>query len=129
MLTPFDYGKEPLYNKNTRHLMEKISFKHGGKEYDEKYPDGIPTSITLTLKDGTHLSTDIVMYPPGHARNSTSDLAGILQYKFSIMGRMALEQAELDSVLARLEKIETMSSADLQSIYNCQIKYAPESLD
>jgi 2-methylcitrate dehydratase len=129
MLTPFDYGKDPLYNKNTRHLMEKFGFEHGGKEYDDKYPDGIPTSMVLTLKDGKKFSTDIVMYPPGHARNTESDLIGILKYKFGIMGRMALDQAELDSVLARLDHLETMTSQDLLTIYSCHIKMAPEPLD
>ena len=129
MLTPFDYGKDPLYNKNTRLLMEKIGFEHGGKEYDEKYPDGIPTSMELTLKDGKKFSTNIVMYPPGHARNTESDLFGILKYKFGIMGRMALDQAELDAVLSKLDKIESMTSEDLLSIYSCKIKPAPEPLD
>ena len=32
--------------------MEKAEFEHGGKEYDEKYPDGIPTSVVFTLSNG-----------------------------------------------------------------------------
>jgi len=27
--------------------MDKISFTHGGKEYDSKYPEGIPTSVKI----------------------------------------------------------------------------------
>jgi 2-methylcitrate dehydratase len=50
MLTPSDYSHKALYDEQTRQLMEKISFEHGGREYDEKYPDGIPTSIVITLK-------------------------------------------------------------------------------
>lgn len=50
MLVPADYGSEALNNKTTRALMEKISFEHGGKEYDERYPDGIPTSIVIKTK-------------------------------------------------------------------------------
>jgi hypothetical protein len=30
--------------------MTKITFEHGGKSYDEKYPEGIPTSLEITLK-------------------------------------------------------------------------------
>eukprot|EP00438_Fugacium_kawagutii_P032144 Skav231562 [mRNA] locus=scaffold481:123334:137959:- [translate_table: standard] len=52
MLSPYDYGKDALYEKDTRALMEKISFSHGGPEYDAKYPDGIPTAIDITLKSG-----------------------------------------------------------------------------
>jgi len=45
MLEPKDYSQEAIFNKTTRALMEKMSFEHGGKEYDSKYPEGIPTSI------------------------------------------------------------------------------------
>ena len=50
MLAPVDYGSEALHNKSTRDLMEKISFEHGGKDYDSKYPQGIPTSIIIKTK-------------------------------------------------------------------------------
>jgi 2-methylcitrate dehydratase len=129
MLTPWDYGKQELVDKNTRSLMEKIEFEHGGKEFDEKYPDGIPTSVIIHLAEGAQLSTDIVMYPPGHSRNTTSDLKGILRYKFAIMGKMGLEDNELKAVLERLENFENLTSKDLQGVYNCQINYAKEPLD
>ena len=32
--------------------MAKIEFEHGGKDYDDRYPDGIPTSIVITDKEG-----------------------------------------------------------------------------
>merc|ERR1712232_1395873 len=35
MLSPYDYGKDALYDPDTRKLMDKISFSHGGPEYDE----------------------------------------------------------------------------------------------
>lgn len=49
-LTPADYGAEGLNNPNTRKLMQAIQFEHGGKAYDSKYPDGIPTSVVITTK-------------------------------------------------------------------------------
>lgn len=30
--------------------MTKITFEHGGKKYDEKYPEGIPSSLEIVLK-------------------------------------------------------------------------------
>lgn len=45
MLSPYDYGYSALFNKDTRNLMEKCTFTHGGKEYDDKYPEGIPSSV------------------------------------------------------------------------------------
>ena len=54
--------------------MHKTGFTHGGKEYDDKYPEGIPTSIKITMKDGTVHDSGFVMFPSGHARNTTADL-------------------------------------------------------
>lgn len=39
--------------------MEKTGFTHGGKEYDEKYPEGIPTSVKITLKGGKVLDSSL----------------------------------------------------------------------
>ena len=50
MLEPKDYGYEAIKDPFTRKLMDKINFEHGGKEYDEKYPDGIPTSVVIKTK-------------------------------------------------------------------------------
>merc|ERR1719491_2339972 len=70
MLSPYDYGHAALSDPDTRALMQKIEFSHGGSEYDEKYPDGIPTSMTVTTKSCGVLESGFVMYPTGHARNT-----------------------------------------------------------
>ena len=93
MLAPVDYGKEALVNPKTRALMAKISFEHGGPEYDAKYPDGIPTSMVVTLNDGTVLDSGFVMYPGGHARNTTADLGSILEHKWNLLGTLALKDS------------------------------------
>jgi len=43
MLTPKDYSEDAIFNEMTRKFMGKIMFKHGGEEFDSKYPEGIPT--------------------------------------------------------------------------------------
>merc|ERR1711941_176083 len=86
MLSPYDYGKDALYDADTRNLMSKISFSHGGPEYDAKYPDGIPTSVDIKLTNGKTLSSGLVMYPPGHARNTTANLKGLLEHKHKLLG-------------------------------------------
>lgn len=129
MLTPHDYGSAALHNQLTRSLMQKITFEHGGPEYDKRYPDGIPTSIVLNTADGKTFDSKMVMYPSGHARNRDCDLRGILNFKNQLLGRLALEQAELDTFLAKLDSIEQLSNKDLQDIYFCNIKYANKSID
>lgn len=50
MLMPNDYSQSAIYNEVTRKLMSKIEFEHGGESYDEKYPEGLPTSIQVVTK-------------------------------------------------------------------------------
>lgn len=117
MLSPYDYGKDALLNSKTRGLMELISFVHGGKEYDDKYPDGIPTSIQLKMKDGRTLDSGLVMYPAGHARNTTANLKAILEHKFKLLGSIAADKLDLDPFIQRLEHLEDCTPSDLESIY------------
>ena len=69
--------------------MEKIEFEHGGQEYDLKYPDGIPTRVVISLdnKKNSVLDSGFIMYPSGHARNTTCDLESILENKFLLLGK------------------------------------------
>ena len=122
MLAPVDYGKDALVNPATRSLMAKISFEHGGSEYDAKYPDGIPTSMVVTLNDGTTLDSGFVMYPGGHARNTTADLGSILEHKWSLLGSLALvDGSDVGANVSRLNSIGTMSSAQLLDIYQMDL--------
>ena len=49
MPEPSDFTQKAINNKTTRSLIEKVTVEHGGKAYDEQYPDGIPTSVVITL--------------------------------------------------------------------------------
>lgn len=50
MLMPIDYSESALHCAETKNLMDKITFSHGGQKYDDLYPEGIPTSVTVTSK-------------------------------------------------------------------------------
>ena len=95
MLLPNDYGEEALFSSTKRKLMQKIEFEHGGKEFDDKYPEGIPTAVEITNRKGDVFDTGLVMFPGGHAANEDVSLTNILQYKFLKMGQIALEKEEL----------------------------------
>merc|ERR1712232_1503099 len=118
MLSPYDYGKDALYDGDTRKLMAKISFAHGGPEYDAKYPDGIPTSIDITMVGGKKISSGLVMYPSGHARNATADLKDILAYKNRLLGDIVFQsRAEVDTFVGRLVGLKALSAAEVANIY------------
>ena len=102
MLTPYDYGQEALNDPLTRELMRKIEFEHGGPDYDAKYPDGIPTSVDIHMNDQEVYKSGLVMYPSGHARESVSDLRGILENKFFKLGLIAFTPARFSSYMKRL---------------------------
>jgi len=118
MLSPYDYGKDALYEADTRALMAKISFSHGGPEYDAKYPDGIPTSMDITLKNGQKISSGLVMYPSGHARNTTADLKKILQHKNHMLGDIVFaDRATTDAFVQRLVNMKSLPASEVNKVY------------
>lgn len=121
MLSPWDYHAKAIFNEATRSLMERITFEHGGAEYDAKYPDGIPTSLVITDDAGREYDSGLVMYPAGHARNTTADLADILRHKFSLLGALAVEEAGVEPLLSRLGGLASKSAGEIAELYNVRI--------
>ena len=117
MLSPYDYKVDDtaIFNPLTRSLMNKIRFRHGGAEYDSKYPDGIPTSVDITDTGGNLFRSGFIMYPAGHARNTNADLANILHHKFHMLGRIAMEKPE--QAITRLSNLSAKSAEDIQGLY------------
>ena len=102
MLTPLDYSYEAIQDTQTRALMQKIHFQPGGPEYDSKYPDGIPTSVEITMSDGKVLSSGLVMYPMGHAWNTHPCFRDVLRHKFQFFGGIAMTPTRLKEYMKRL---------------------------
>lgn len=124
MLLPDDYSQEAILNPATRDLMARIGFEHGGPEYDVRYPDGIPTSVRVTMKSGKTLDSGLVMYPAGHARNTVADLRAILRAKFERLGTLAFGEAT-DSIVRRLESLETLDGEGVRDLYDFEIATHP----
>lgn len=120
MLAPEDYGVDALYNKETRDLMKRITFSHGGKEYDDKYPEGIPTSLQISLANGTTLDSGFVMYPPGQSRNTSMDLDKILDHKNKMLAKIAVDDVE--DCMSRLDGLNTASAEQVKSVYSMPYK-------
>jgi 2-methylcitrate dehydratase len=121
MLSPYDYAvdERAVFNPLARALMEKIEFRHGGKEYDDRYPDGIPTSIAITDADGNAHDSGMVMYPAGHARNETADLRDILDHKFRLLGGLAVR--DVDEALAMVGGLAEKSAGEVEGMYDFDI--------
>ena len=77
MLLPESYGKNHLFSEKTRGLMSKVEFAHD-PEYDDKYPEGLPTRLEITNRAGENFDTGLIMFPGGHSANEDVDLNDIL---------------------------------------------------
>lgn len=119
MLVPADYDQASLFNPLTRRLMEKIEFRHGGAEYDNKYPDGIPTSIEIEHAAIGVLSSGLVMYPTGHARSTTADLDGLLEHKFRLLASLGV--ADVEGLYRRFTNLAEKSPRAIAELYDFEI--------
>ena len=114
MLLPADYSAEAIKNPETRGLMKKIDFRHGGAEYDAKYPEGIPTSMTITDAKGETFDSGLIMFPAGHARNEKADLRDILQTKFMRMAELASDSPR--EIIDRFTRMSKKSIEEIESL-------------
>ena len=127
MLSPYDYDERSVFHTLTRSLMDKIDFVHGGPEYDSKYPDGIPTSVVITDSDGTEHDSGLVMYPGGHARNTTADLEDILNHKFSLLGSLASD--DHGPIVDRFRNLAGASAEQLRSLHDFSLSMRDDFKD
>jgi len=123
MLTPYDFDESAINNETTRAIMETIYFEHGGEEFDKKYPDGIPTSVHITMKDGAVFDSGLVMYPSGHARNNECNLEDILQSKFEMHGQIAMDNPK--EIIKRCSSIGSLDVDGVKTIWNIKLANRP----
>lgn len=119
MLVPADYDDMALFHPLTRGLMDKIEFTHGGSEYDAHYPDGIPTSLEIEHATLGRLAGGLVMYPEGHARNTSGRLDNLLRHKFETLA--ALGVADVAALYARFTNLAGKSPAEIRNLYDFEM--------
>lgn len=115
MLLPRDYDDNALFHPLTRKLMERVEFAHGGRTFDAKYPDGIPTSLEVQHTRLGRFSSGLVMYPAGHSRCASIDWAPVLVEKFRRLARLG--GGDADGIAERLTNISAKSPEEVQAIY------------
>ncbi|HVA50233.1 MAG TPA: MmgE/PrpD family protein [Pirellulales bacterium] len=119
LLMPADYDDTSLVHPLTRRLMERIEFRHGGRDYDEKYPNGIPTTLEIEHDQLGRLSSGLVMYPAGHARNATTDLDGLLAHKFRLLASLGV--VDVDALYQRFTNLSEKSAREIAAIYDFEL--------
>jgi 2-methylcitrate dehydratase len=107
--------------------MDRIEFSHGGSSYDEKYPDGIPTTLEIIHRTLGNVSSGLVMYPEGHARNTSGNLKSLLEAKFRLLAGQGV--ADVDDLYHRFTGLASKSAADIARLYDFQILGLPDPTD
>jgi 2-methylcitrate dehydratase len=120
ILLPEDYSKDAISDETTRKLMDRIEFAHGGEDYDSRYPDGIPTSVVIESADGEKTDSGMVMYPAGHARNTTHDLDALLANKWKRLGALASDDPE--PIIAKFDHYGSKSADEIRSTHDFEIE-------
>lgn len=126
MLVPDDYSADSLRNPRTRQLIERIEFRHGGPEYDARYPDGIPTTVEIDHDGLGHLSSGLVMYPEGHARNRSGNLDGLLEHKFRTLAALGVD--DVDALHRRMDRLSEKTADEIASLYDFRLKLDPREV-
>jgi 2-methylcitrate dehydratase len=119
MLVPADYDDASIVNPLTRQIIDRIEFRHGGKEYDDKYPDGIPTTLEIEHSKLGKLSSGLVMYPEGHARNESGSLSKLLEHKFRTLASLGVR--DVDALYRRFTNLSEKSADEIANLYDFQI--------
>ncbi|HEX2474669.1 MAG TPA: MmgE/PrpD family protein [Lacipirellulaceae bacterium] len=122
MLTPADYAEDEsaLFHPLTRRLMRHIDFRHGGRDYDRRYPDGLPTTVELVHAKLGPLSSGLVMYPAGHARCDSEDLGALLEQKVQLLAGQGVDDA--GALVKRFTNLASKSSQEIECLYDFKIR-------
>lgn len=120
MLLPADYSETALVHPLTRLLMSKVALHHGGHEFDRRYPEGIPTEVTLEHASRGSLKSGLVMFPTGHAGNTTAPLRELLQYKWEALAALAVD--DVPAALSRWTNLASKSPEEVRELWNVRIK-------
>jgi len=119
MLAPADYDDAGLFHPLTRLLMQRIEFRHGGPEYDARYPDGIPTTLEIEHARLGNLASGLVMYPEGHARNPGGRLEELLSHKFQLLAGLAV--SDVAALRRRFSDFRAKSAQEMAALHDFEI--------
>ena len=120
MLLPEDYSTEQIQNRTIRSLMSKIHVLHGGPSYDQRYPEGIPTSIRLQHNELGTVESGLIMYPLGHSRSDFLVTKDILRVKINSLASRGSNEPQ--SIMSRCENLQNASTEDVQALYSFNVR-------
>ena len=82
--------------------------------------------VVIEDQDGKSYDSGLVMYPAGHARNTTANLKDILNHKFKMLGSLGLpDGADVQAFVDKLESLGSMSASGLATVFDAEIAERP----
>ena len=114
MLLPDDYSEAAIRDTDIPALIENMSIVHGGRDYDDRYPEGIPTSVEIEHVALGRIGAGLVTYPLGHARADVARTAEVVDLKFDrlVAGAVADPRA-----LRERMRIGSKTPAEMAELY------------
>ena len=67
------------------------------------------------------LRSGLMMYPEGHARNTSGNLSALLQHKFRALAGLGVH--DVDELYARLTNLSSKTSAEIRTLYSFDIEH------
>jgi len=119
MLLPDDYSDAAIRDPAIARLIERMEIVHGGREYDAKYPEGIPTSVTLEHATLGELGGGLVTFPLGHARSDAARTAAVVDLKFD---RLVAGAVDDPAALRRRVSLAGKTAAEVAELYAFPIR-------
>lgn len=114
MLLPEDYSDEAIRDPAVARLIARMTIEHGGADYDARYPDGIPTSVTIEHDSLGRLGGGLVTHPLGHARSDAARTAEVVDLKFDRLVAGAVDEPR---ELRERMRLAGKSPADIAELY------------
>ncbi|MFM7034169.1 MAG: MmgE/PrpD family protein, partial [Planctomycetia bacterium] len=119
MLLPDDYSDAAIGDPAIRGLIDRIEVVHGGREYDEHYPEGIPTSVAIDHASLGAMGGGLVTFPLGHARSDAARTAEVVMLKFD---RLVAGAVEDPSALRRRMQLAGKPASEIADLYAFPIR-------
>ena len=83
-------------------------------------PDGIPTTLEIQTRDPGTLSSGLVMYPEGHARNTSGNLTELLAHKFRRLAGLGIDDPR--EYVEQFGNLRELSANQLAGIYDVTLR-------
>jgi len=119
MLLPDDYSDDAIVDPAIARLIGRMEIVHGGPDYDARYPEGIPTSVTVEHATLGTLGGGLVAFPLGHARSDAARTAAVVDLKFD---RLVAGVVGDPAGLRRRMTLAGRSAADVADLYAFPIR-------